>query len=257
MTRATDSTINVSLVIPCYNEGPNVARLEQTLFPVLAELTPQMTLEVIAVDDGSSDDTAARLHELAHRHRELVVVPHAQNMGIGAALRTGFAAARGAWIVTTDCDGTYRFSELPRLLALRAPGVDVITASPYHPQGGVENVPAYRLVLSRGASSLYRLIVGGHIHTYTALFRAYRREVLDAVPVRSDGFLAVAQILAEASLLGYRVAEYPTVLHVRQYGQSKAKVVRIMRAHLRYMLGLIKLRLTRRTSPVRAPRRIV
>ena len=68
--------------------------------------------------------------------------------------------------------------------------------------------------------------------------------MIEQVPVRSDGFLAVAQLLAEASLVGFRVAEFPTVLHVRQYGQSKAKVARIMRAHLRYMAGLVKQRIT-------------
>lgn len=246
----THAPIDVSIVIPAYNEGQNIARLEQTLFGVVAELQRRMRVEVVIVDDGSSDDTAEQLLQLAARHQELVVVPHKHNMGLGAALRTGFAAARGAWIVTADSDGTYRFNEIGALLEKRAPGVDIVTASPYHPAGGVENVPAYRLVLSRGASTLYRLIVGGHIHTYTALFRAYRREVIEQVPVRSDGFLAVAQVLAEASLLGFRVAEYPTVLHVRQYGQSKAKVARIMRAHLRYMAGLVRQRVvgTSRTA---------
>ncbi len=238
------AAIDVSIVIPAFNEGQNIERLEESLFPVVAELERHMRVEVVIVDDGSSDDTAEQLTQLAARHAQLIVVSHRHNQGLGAALRTGFAAARGAWIVTADSDGTYRFSEIGALLARRTPGVDVVTASPYHPQGGVENVPAYRLVLSRGASTLYRLIVGGHIHTYTALFRVYRREVIEQVPVRSDGFLAVAQLLAEASLVGFRVAEFPTVLHVRQYGQSKAKVARIMRAHLRYMAGLVKQRIT-------------
>lgn len=238
-----NGSIDVSLVIPAFNEGENIAQLERSLFPVVAELEYSLRIEVVIVDDGSRDDTADQLLELATRHSQLIVVPHKQNMGLGAALRTGFASARGAIIVTADSDGTYRFDEIPALLKRCVPGVDIVTASPYHPQGGVQNVPAYRLVLSRGASTLYRLIVGGHIHTYTALFRAYRREVIEQVPVRSDGYLAVAQLLAEASLLGFRIAEYPTVLHVRRYGQSKAKVARIMRAHLGYMAGLVRQRM--------------
>lgn len=239
---------DLSIIIPCFNEGENIARLEQTLFPTIATLAQSLDLEIIAVDDGSSDDTAARLRELATRHPELIVAAHDHNQGIGAALRTGIGQSCGAWIVTTDADGTYRFAELPRLLELCTDQVDIVTASPYHPQGGVENVPGYRLVLSRGASTLYRLIVGGHIHTYTALFRAFRREVFTTVPVRFDGFLAVAQMLAEASAQGYRTAEYPTVLYVRQYGQSKAKVVRLTLAHLRFMLSLL-VRRPRRTAP--------
>jgi dolichol-phosphate mannosyltransferase len=180
---------------------------------------------------------------MAH-HPELRLVPHTHNQGLGAALRTGLTAARGAWIITSDADGTYRFDEIPSLLKRCTADVDIVTASPYHPQGGVENVPGYRLVLSRSASTLYRMIVGGHIHTYTALFRAYRRSVVERVPVRYDGFLAVAQLLTEATLVGFRVAEYPTVLHVRQYGQSKAKVVRLTLQHVRYMAGLVRQRLT-------------
>ncbi len=243
-----NSSLDLSIVIPCYNEGANVSRMEQMLFPVVEQLARNASVEVIVVDDGSSDDTAALLMELAERHFELVVVPHRTNKGIGAALRTGFAVARGNWIVTTDADGTYRFNELPALLERRTTGVDIVTASPYHPEGGVENVPAYRIFLSRGASMLYRMIVGGHIHTYTALFRVYRRQVLTSIPIRSNGFLAVAQLLAEASLQGYRIAEYPTVLHVRQYGQSKAKVARIMRSHLRYMVHLVGQRLRMRQT---------
>jgi dolichol-phosphate mannosyltransferase len=252
MTPPQAAGIDLSIIIPCFNEGPNVGRLEATLLPVIADLSRRERVEVILVDDGSRDDTPQRLRELAMSHPEFVVVTHVQNRGLGAALRSGIAAARGEWIVTTDADGTYRFAEIPALLTRRGPAIDVITASPYHPRGGVENVPAYRLILSRGASTLYRLIVGGQVHTYTALFRAYRREVLQTVPVRSDGFLAVAQLLAESILSGFAVAEYPTVLHVRRYGQSKAKVARIMRAHLRYMAGLLIARLI---APLPRPHR--
>jgi dolichol-phosphate mannosyltransferase len=252
--QSPNSDVDISIIIPCYNEGDNISALEQKLFPVVAELSQHQNVEVIVIDDGSCDDTAERLQKVVERHPELRVVSHARNQGIGAALCTGFTAARGAWIVTTDADGTYRFDEVPKLLALCGPEVDIVTASPYHPLGGVENVPAYRLVLSRGASLLYRMIVGGHIHTYTALFRAYRQQVLDTVPVRSAGFLAVAQLLAEASLQGYRIAEYPTVLHVRQYGQSKAKVMRLMLQHLQFMAGLLLQCITRTTHTVRYPR---
>ena len=249
--------IDLSIVIPCYNEAANVARLDQTLLPVVAQLARTHSVEVILVDDGSSDATASLLLALAERYPEIVLAPHVRNQGIGAALRTGFAAARGAWVITTDADGTYRFDELPSLIARCQPDIDIVTASPYHPRGGVENVPGYRLVLSRSASSLYRLIVGGRIHTYTALFRASRRQVIDSVPVRYDGFLAVAQLLAEASLAGFRIAEYPTVLHVRQYGQSKAKVVRLTLQHLRFMAGLMRRRAARALHLARTPRKVI
>jgi dolichol-phosphate mannosyltransferase len=120
--------------------------------------------------------------------------------------------------------------------------VDLVTASPYHPQGAVDNVPAYRLFFSRGASFLYRLLVKWNLYTWTALFRAYRVQVVRTVPFASNGFLAGTEILVNAIFAGYRAAEYPTVLHSRVFGQSKAKIARTVRAHLGYQASVLKRR---------------
>ena len=200
-------------------------------------------VEVIFVDDGSRDGTLAALRQrfgtlklpgVAVRFEQHIV-----NRGLGAALRTGFAAANGDVVVTTDSDGTYRFTEIPALLAMLAPDVDIVTASPYHPDGGVDNVPGYRLVLSRGSSVLYRLLVDWRVHTYTALFRAYRREVVKSISFESDGFLGGTELMVNAMLQGYTVVEYPTVLHSRVHGASKAKIARTIKAHLRFQGKII------------------
>ena len=119
----------------------------------------------------------------------------------------------------------------------------MVTASPYHPQGGVAGVPAYRLILSQGSSILYRILVNWRIHTYTALFRAYRRGVVDNVLFKADGFLAGTEILVNGMLMGYKAAEYPTVLHSRVHGASKAKIMRTIRAHLGFQFQVLRHRL--------------
>ncbi len=139
------------------------------------------------------------------------------------ALRTGFARARGEIVVTTDSDGTYPFTSIPDMLALLKPGIDIVTASPYHPEAGVDGVPAYRLLFSKGASFLYCVLLDPHLHTYTAMYRAYRGEVIERISTRSDGFLMVTELLVGALLEGYKVAEFPATLRVRRYGQSKAQ----------------------------------
>ncbi len=238
--------IDLSIIIPCYNEAENVARMAEALFPVVDALAQTQAVELVLVDDGSRDDTLARLQSLADQHPDVQVVRHEHNRGLGAAMRTGYAHARGAVLVTTDSDGTYPFTEIPKMLALLAPDVDIVVASPYHPQGGVEGVPRYRLLLSQGASLLYRVLLKWAVHTYTAMFRAVRRGVARRTPSEATGFLMPAEFLANAMLLGYRVAEFPTVLHVRRYGQSKARVARIILAHLRFQMRLIGYRLTGR-----------
>jgi dolichol-phosphate mannosyltransferase len=236
---------SVSIVVPCYNEGGNVARFEETLLPVAHELAKDREVELVLVDDGSSDDTLTRLEELAARANGLAieVVSHGVNKGLGAAVRTGFRHSKGDVVVTTDSDGTYEFTEIPRLLELLAPGVDVVTASPYHPDGGIDNVPQYRIVLSKGASLLYRVLVDWKIHTYTALFRAYRRDVVRSVEFESNDFLAMAEILVNAVMKGYRVVEAPAVLHSRAIGQSKARIARIIRSHVRFQAKVARRRM--------------
>ncbi len=240
--------IDLTVVIPCYNEIENIPNLSAGLLPVIEELQCERTVEVIFVDDGSTDDTYQALVDHFGHRSDISILRHESNRGLGAAIRTGFAAARGEVIITTNSDATYRVSEIPALLNHLGPGVDLVTASPYQRGGGVENVPAYRLILSHGASFLYRLLVDWRIATYTSLFRAYRRKVIEEVPFDSDDYLANAEILVNAMYKGYRVAEYPAVLHIRVYGTSKARIIRTIKAHLRF-LAKILLRRLRLISP--------
>lgn len=239
------ATTSVSLIIPCYNEAEGMGAMHDRLAQTLPLLRKYGSVELVLVDDGSSDATYALLRQHFGSWPEVRILHHEHNRGLGAALRTGLAAAQGSIIVTADSDGTYPFSEIPLLLDRLVSGVDLVTASPYHPEGAIENVPAYRVFISKCASLLYRLLIDWRIHTYTALFRAYRREVIEAVYERAshDGFLMVTQLLTEAMLAGYRAAEYPTTLRVRQYGQSKAKIIRITRSHLQYQASLVLRRL--------------
>jgi len=228
--------MQLSIVIPFYNEAGSVGKVQADLMPVAARLARSDPVEMVLVDDGSTDGSMDAFREALRPAPgvQLRFERHAKNQGLGAALRTGFASARGEVVVTTDSDGTYAFAEIPGLLARLGPDVDLVTASPYHPQGGVDGVAGYRLVLSRGSSLIYRVLVDPRLHTYTSLFRAYRRAVIEGVPFQSSGFLAGTEIQVKALLLGFRVAEYPAVLHSRAAGVSKAKLARTTLAHLRF-----------------------
>jgi dolichol-phosphate mannosyltransferase len=241
-------TIDLTIVIPCYNEIENVPNLRDSLFPVVEELQRDRTVEVVFVDDGSTDGTYQALADHFGHRSDVSILRHELNKGLGAAIRTGFAAAEGETIITTDSDATYRFSEISALLAHLVPRVDLVTASPYQRGGAVENIPAYRLILSHGASLLYRLLVDWRIATYTSLFRAYKRKVIEEVSFDSDDYLANTEILVNAIYKGYQVAEYPTVLHIRAYGTSKTQIIRTIKAHL-YFLAKTLLRRLHLTSP--------
>jgi dolichol-phosphate mannosyltransferase len=234
--------MKLSVVIPCYNEAENVAGLKETLTPVLANLSASprwQEVELILVDDGSKDDTARLLEEAFAGLPNVKLIRHGVNKGLGAALRTGFAASSGDIVINTDSDATYPFSGIEPMLERLTAGVDIVTASPYHPQGGVDNVPAYRIFISKGASLCYRILLNPRIHTYTSMFRAYRRAVLVESLNEDNGFLGVTEILVRGVLNGAKVVEYPCRLRVRRYGQSKARIVQITRSHLNFMRRLL------------------
>jgi dolichol-phosphate mannosyltransferase len=236
--------MNLSIIIPCFNEVDNISKLHGELLPIVEEIvlngwkgSPEKvnSAEMIFVDDGSRDETFSMLKVRFNKDKarlKFKFLKHDVNRGLGAALRTGFSNANGDVILTVDSDGTYKFSSIPELLSLLTPEVDIVTASPYHPAGGVAGVPAYRLILSRGSSFIYRILVDWRLYTYTCLYRAYRLSVIKNIPFKSNGFLAGTEILIKAMFKGYRVVEFPTVLYKRMYGVSKARILRTILSHL-------------------------
>ena len=239
--------MKLSIIVPCYNEVDNVSKLHDELLPIIEDVVIHgwknaieevRSAEMIFVDDGSRDETFSKLEEyFASDNKSRIMfkfLKHETNLGLGAAIRTGFSNADGDILLTVDSDGTYKFSEIPALLSYLTPEVDIVTASPYHPMGGVVGVPAYRLVLSRGSSVLYRILVNWNVHTYTCLFRAYRSKVIKDIHFGSNGFLAGTELLVNAMLKGYRAVEFPAVLHRRMYGVSKAKIAQTILSHLKF-----------------------
>lgn len=247
--------MKLSLVIPAYNEAEGVSQTAGKLRPVLDELRKNNDVELVFVNDGSKDDTEALLKQEFSSDPGVKVVSHDRNRGLGAAIRTGFSNVSGDVIVTTDFDGTYSFETIPQLLALLVDGVDIVTASPYHPQGHVDGVPAYRLVFSYGASLLYRSLVKWNIYCWTALFRAYRAQVIKTTPFTSNDFLAGTELLVNALRAGYKVVEYPTTLRVRTFGQSSLKVARVTKTHLQFQGAILRARLAGNKSAPVAPMR--
>jgi dolichol-phosphate mannosyltransferase len=235
----------ISLVAPLYNEKDGMARLAQTLSQLATALAPDRELECVLVDDGSQDGTS----EEARRHfgswPMAMLVKHECNRGVGAAVRSGFSKASGDVVCTIDSDCTFDPLRIPELLNLmEQEEADIGTASPYHPQGGVENVPAWRLMLSRGASMVYRRVCARKLYSYTALLRAYRRKVVETVEFKSNGFSATTEILLRAAHHGYKVVELPMTLKSRASGVSKMKVMHTIRTHFGLMVRALWWRIT-------------
>jgi dolichol-phosphate mannosyltransferase len=189
------------------------------------------------VDDGSTDGTA----DVARRHAGFFpvrLVRHPSNRGLGAALRTGFAAVGAAMgprdiLVTLDADNTHPPALIPTLIAeIESGRAEIAIASRFRPTARVVGVPWHRRLLSRAAETVFRLCVPvPGARDYTCGFRAYAAVAARALPpeelIREDGFAAQAEILIRLARRGARVTEIPLVLRYdRKKGDSKMRVFR-------------------------------
>lgn len=239
----------VSVVVPMFNERECVDSLLASLAKLELSLADKFEFEFLLVDDGSSDNTVALLEAAVGGRTKYRIVKHGANRGIGAAIQTGIREAQHDAVVSMDCDGSYDSALIAELVPLLTPGVDVVTASPYHARGGVENVPMWRLRLSRLASQLYGIACWQRLSCYTSCFRAYRRAAVAPIELDNEGFVGVAELLCEVLQRGGVVVEHPAMLRSRVAGQSKMRVVRASIGHLRLMGKIVARRLLGRGIP--------
>jgi Glycosyl transferase family 2 len=223
----------LAVVVPLKDEAAGLDSLFVELDAVRARLADLVACEFVCVDDGSADDTWQLLGQQAAGRPFVRLVRHPHNRGVAAAIRTGLQSTDAALAASIDGDLSYDPLELRAMLApLLAGAAEVVTASPYHPRGGVRNVPGWRLSLSRTLSFAYRLLLRSPIRTWTACFRVYRRAAVADLPLVHEGFLGTAELLVRVLRRGGRVAEHPCVLEARLFGFSKMKVLRTIRGHL-------------------------
>lgn len=245
-TGSKRARIPVSIVIPCFNEELTLPYLANTLRSVSEDLSSDYALRYLFVDDCSRDNTFNALHRVFGNWPNVTFVRHKRNLGVAAAILNGIRHAESELVCSIDCDCTYDPHELRSMIPLLTEDVDVVTASPYHPQGSVRNVPGWRLSLSKAASALYRKALRQKLHTYTSCFRVYRRSAVVGLRLRETGFLGVAEMIGMLDLRGSKIVEHPSTLEVRLFGYSKMRVLRTIAGHLKLLARLSVLRARRK-----------
>src|SRR5574337_469068 len=173
----------ISFVFPAYNEAENLRRFPAEVVPVFQRLGEPY--EVVIVDDGSVDETAAVAASLGGPVR---LVKHDRNRGLGAAIRTGIREAKGDLVITMDSDLTFSPELVPRLLErFRKGDVDVVSGSPKLAGYG-KDIPSYRIFISHAATLVYALVMGAKVTAISPIFRLYKRDQLLKLPLQSTGF---------------------------------------------------------------------
>jgi dolichol-phosphate mannosyltransferase len=231
---------HISIIVPVLNEADGIEQLREKLESARALLQKMGSIQLVFIDDGSTDQTPSLLRSVFQEDKNCTIVVHDKNRGVGAAFRTGFQHATGDIVCTIDADCSYDPEGLKRLIdVLMSEGADIAVASPYHPDGAVEDVVPWRLFVSRVCSAIYRLLSPVQLYTYTSIFRVYRARVIETVSFEANGFVSAAEILIHASEQGYRIAEVPMVLHGRKVGVTKMKVFRTVTRHLGMMTTIL------------------
>jgi polysaccharide deacetylase family protein (PEP-CTERM system associated) len=243
----------VTVVIPCHNEEQSLPYLKNTLRSVEQTLGRTYEVSFVFVDDASTDGTWKLLRELFGGEKNYRLLRHARNGGVAAAIMTGVRGAETEVVCSMDCDCTYDPHELQNMIPLLGPGVSLVTASPYHAEGRVLNVPAWRLFLSQASSLLYRRVLRQKLATYTSCFRVYRKSDVADLRLEEGGFLGVAELLGRLDLRGRRVVEYPATLEVRLFGRSKMKLARTVVGHLKLLSKLLAARVSSRGEQQAVP----
>ena len=230
----------MSVVIPVYNEEENVPRLAQALREALGELGQPW--EAVLVNDGSSDDTAARLDAEAERDERFVVVHLRRNFGQTPAMAAGFDHARGDVIVAMDADLQNDPADIPKLLARLDEGYDVVSGWRRHRKDRWLT----RVLPSRIANWLISRITGVYLHDYGCSLKAYRREIVRDVRLYGDMHRFLPALCRWA---GASIAEVEVSHHPRRFGRSKYGLSRTLRVVLD--LTTVKFLLSYSTMPIR------
>jgi glycosyltransferase involved in cell wall biosynthesis len=204
----------VSLVIPAYNEGSilqeNLAHLEQYTL----QEHKSFRWEFIIVNDGSRDDTGLIATQFSRQNSNAVVVHHPRNLGLGQALKSGFAYAQGDYIITLDIDLSYAPYHIEILLEkIVETHAQVVVASPYMEGGQVSNVPYVRKELSIWANRFLAITAKRSLSTFTGMVRAYETNFLKSLNLKATGMDINPEIIHKAQLLGARVEEVPAHLN--------------------------------------------
>ena len=240
------SVDRVLVIVPTYEEVHNLASIVERLLAAVP------AVHVLVVDDNSPDGTGALADRLMAQDRRVSVLHRAEKAGLGAAYVAGFrwAQERGYDVVVEmDADGSHAPEQLPRLLAALE-SADLVLGSRWVEGGRILNWPRSRELLSRGGNAYVRLVLGVPLQDATGGFRAYRREVLDALPlddVASHGYCFQVDLAWRTTRAGYRVVEVPITFVERVRGDSKMSRAIVLEALWRVTWWGLR---GRRSSPV-------
>lgn len=217
MTTATVAPSRISILMPAYNEASVITPSVEETMTTLDRFG--WDYEIVVVDDGSLDGTHATLERLARRHPRLLVTRNRENFGKGRALKKGFRATSGDYVVFLDCDLDLHPRQVARLFEIMArENADVVIGSKRHPESRVD-YPWHRRLISTTYFFLIKLLFGLPIRDTQTGLKLFKRRVLEDVfpQMLVKRYAFDLELLVLAHHRGYAIAQAPIVLQSTRY----------------------------------------
>lgn len=226
----------ISVVVPCYNEVTNILPLATQLLNLYGD----SVYEIILVNDGSTDGTAAVIADLAEQDNRIKPLYRSPPNGVGHAITEGLSRAGGRYVLTMDCDFARLLPEFRDLFDAAVEGYDVVVGSRFSRHSVLLNYPFLKIVANRGFHLLARLLLLRKFRDLTNNLKLMRREVVADLQLRQPGFAVNAETGLQPLILGYHVKEVPIswINRSPQMGASSFRLIRVSGGYWRVLLDI-------------------
>ena len=228
--REGNSEVNsqIGVILPTYCEAPNIEKL-------IAEIEDlPLNASILVIDDSSPDGTADTVRKLQAKYPNLLLLVRPKKSGLGSAITDGFRVFLSSknvpkFIVTMDADYSHNPADLPRLVSTMSSGCDLVIGSRYVIGGKTEGWPYTRKIISRGANTIARGVLGLKLHDCTSGFRCYSTSFLKQTIkyLHSQTYDIQIETVKQAHVQNFKVKEIPILFVNRKQGKSKLSLLEI------------------------------
>jgi glycosyltransferase involved in cell wall biosynthesis len=211
--------VRLSIVVPCYNEARTLRTCLKRILAVQDEAHP---LEIIVVDDASTDDSLAIAREVAAQHSDVTVLRHEINQGKGAALRTGIRKATGDIVAIQDADLEYDPRDLKRMIApIREDRADVVLGTRFTLSGAHRVLYFWHYLGNRFLTLLSNMLTDLNLTDMECCYKVFRREVIQAIQIQESRFGIEPELVAKVAQMRLRIYEMGVSYAGRTYEEGK------------------------------------
>lgn len=228
----------VSFVVPCHNEEMNVG----PLVDALVDLYDPYIHEILIVNDNSTDRTADVTREVAEREPRVRLINRSKPNGVGRALRDGYAAATGRYILTMDSDFVQIVPELRDMFDVVAAGHDGAIGSRFSQESILINYPFFKILCNRGFHLLANLLLPGRFRDISNNLKLYRAEVLKSIEIEEPHFAANVETGLKPLLAGHDVVEVPIswINRTIDMGSSSFRIIKVAPDYFHALVRLVR-----------------